>query len=613
MTPDRWFAAPGLTGPLCCIDANDVISTLEGIMLGWRLEELDPQMPAHETVLSVRRAGAGWLIASTKLGEEIWFDEPVSAACAIVARLLQLRMLEERNLLCLHAAAVEVEGGLVVMPCRYRAGKSLLAAAFAATGRRIFNDDVVMLDPASREAVAPGIAPRLRHPLPAGLDVATGEFIERHRGASDRHYLYLDLPDTLMARQGERAAIRAFVLLDRRESGAAKLARVGSGDLLRQLIWQNFARAGTPERILETLAGQVEAADCLQLTYSSLTEARQLLSDHFSVGGAKEPRATAQAELCPERTASAWNKAIPDLSSDARLRRNGNARRSERAGEVFLTSSEGGNIVHLNALASCLWTLLAEPLTYREVLATFRSAFPTTPLQVLDCDLRMTIANFQAEGLLHVELPAQGEPRRLRSMTAAAAMLGILAGTSPATASAINGCEGRDISALLAPESSADWRGEARVLGSLRFSHNISLSCNGERCQVTGGLSREDWIGEQWSALAEPAAYSGSGSGNGSIASLPFGSAPPHRSQQIGGAAASNLAQVLEQRGFRDPDGMLHYVWVDYGTLAGQVNLRARSEIVCTPAGNSCSVATAILAHVSYSERTPCPQATAAD
>jgi hypothetical protein len=231
-----------------------------------------------------------WRVSATTLDRDIWFGDPVSAACSVVANIMNARMQSERDLLCLHAAAVEVSGGLVVMPCRYRAGKSLLTAAFAATGHRVFNDDVVLLDPENGDAVAPGIAVRVRLPLPAGLDAATRDFLENCPGPRGTHYRYLGPANGVVAQLGERARIRGFVLLDRRDSGPAELTRIAPGTLLRQLIWQNFARCGSAERILETLASLAEGSECLQLRYSDLAQARSLLLSHFS-GAAVDQRA----------------------------------------------------------------------------------------------------------------------------------------------------------------------------------------------------------------------------------------------------------------------------------------------------------------------------------
>ena len=598
MTADRHFSAADLPGPLRFADADAVLDVVQAVLVGWQLREQTADNHASHPVLTVAGSAGRWRVTGATLEAGMWFDDPVSAACCVAAHLLQAQMQAEQEMLCLHAAAVEIGGGLVVMPCRYRAGKSALTAALAAAGCRVFGDDVVLIDRSSGDAAAPGMAIRLRLPLPERLDRPTRAFVDSHAGPQGAHYCYLAPPETALARRGERAPVRAFVLLDRREAGPATLTRVAPGPMLRQLIWQNFARAGAPERIVETLAALIERADCLQLTYSDLAAGRSLLLSHFTARGRTLHEVPA-AGLCPDTAAPETGSALALRGGD-RLARSTPARRLSRAGETFLTTAATGSILHLNALASCLWTLLEQPLTYGEVLATFTAAFPAKAEPDLDRDLRETLAVFKTHGLIEVrEQPSA--PRRRRSTLAAAALGGALAWTQPAGAMVIGGCEGRDISALLAPAATAEWQGEARELAPLRFAHGLTLTCDGETCRVDGGL-------RDLGPPARPATATTLGRTGAGIAGLPLGSAPPTQSREIVGERAAHLTEALERHGWRDDAGDLRFVWVDYGHLAGRVNLRARSEIRCAVGANACTLWTTVLAHVAYSERRPCPQ-----
>jgi hypothetical protein len=599
MTADRRFSAPGLPGPVRFTDAKAVLGAVQAVLVGWQLSEQTVDRTAPRPALAVTGSGGRWRITGVTLEAEMWFDDPVSAACCVVAHLLQAQMRAEQDLLCLHAAAVEIGGGLVVMPCRYRAGKSALTAALAAAGQRAFSDDVLLIDPASGEAAAPGMAIRLRLPLPERIDSDTRAFVESHTGPCGAHYCYLAPPAASLARRGERAPVRSFVLLDRRDAGPAELTRVAPAVMLRQLIWQNFARAGAPERILETLAALVERADCLQLTYSDLAAARELLLSHFA--GQTEALRDAQAATpCPDAAVPGIGNPLALRTGD-RLARSATARLFNRAGEVFLTTAASAGILHLNALASCLWTLLEQPLTYGEVLATFSAAFPSRATADLDRDLRGALAAFKAQGLIEVREQPATPPRRRCAGLAAAALCGALACVEPAAAMTIGGCEGRDISALLAPAASAEWQGEARELAPLRFAHGLTLTCDGETCRVDGGL-------RDLGPPARPAAATTLGRTGAGIAGLPLGSAPPTQSREIVGERAAHLTEALERHGWRDDAGDLRFVWVDYGQLAGRVNLRARSEIRCAVGANACTLSTTVLAYVGYSERRPCPQ-----
>lgn len=598
MTGSRNFSAANLPGPLRFADAEAVLDVVQAVLVGWQLHERTADNDASRPVIIVAGSSGRWSVTGTALETEMRFDDPVSAACCVVAHLLQARTRAEQEMLCMHAAAVEIGGGLVVMPCRYRAGKSALTAALAAAGCRAFGDDTVLIEPSSGDAVAPGVAIRLRLPLPERLDDATRAFVDAHAGPRGAHYCYLAPPETALARRGERANVRAFVLLDRREFGPPTVTRVAPGPMLRQLIWQNFARAGAPERIVETLAALVERADCLQLTYSDLAEGRSLLLSHFAARG-RTLHEVQPAGLCADGAARETGPALA-LRAGARLARSTAARRLCRAGETFLTSAATGSILHLNALASCLWTLIEQPLTYGEVLATFGAAFPTRAESDLDRDLREALAGFKAHGLIEVRERASAPRRRLGAL-AAAALGGALAWTQPAGAIVIGGCEGRHISTLLAPAVTAQWQGQARTLAALHVAHGITLTCDGETCRVDGGL-------RDMGPPVGPATATALGRTGAGITGLPLGSAPPAQSREIVGEHAALLAAALEQRGWRDDASDLRFVWVDYGRLAGQVNLRARSEIHCAAGADTCTLSTTVLAYVGYSERRPCPQ-----
>lgn len=437
MTTDRCFSVEGLPGRVRFTDAEDVLGAVQAVLVGWQLSEQTDDATS-EIALAVAGGGGRWRVTGITLEAGMWFDDPVSAACCVVAHLLQARMRVEQDFLCLHAAAVEIGGGLVVMPCCYRAGKSALTATLAAAGQRVFSDDVVLIDPASGAAAAPGMAVRLRLPLPERLDPATRAFVEAHAGPRGAHYCYLAPSKTALAPQGERAPVRGFVLLDRREEGPAELIRVAPGAMLRQLVWQNFARAGLPERILETLAPLVDRADCLQLTYSDLLEAKDLLLSHFA-GPPLSLRDGQPTRLCPDG-AAAGASGHCDLQAGDRLSRRVPARRFDRAGEVFLTTAGDAGILHLNALASCLWTLLEQPLTYGEVLSTFDIAFPTRAAADLDRDLRGALATFKAHGLIEVhQAKPAGRQRRRRGGLAAAALCAVIACAEPAVAAVVGG------------------------------------------------------------------------------------------------------------------------------------------------------------------------------
>lgn len=131
---------------------------------------------AGEPVLTIRRDGGGALhlrygdgvsLVVDAAAREVWAAWPGDVHLADVATYLTgplmglvLRM---RGVTCLHASAVDVDGGAVVLCGPSGAGKSTTAAALARAGVPVLSDDVVPLLPAAAgpPLVPPG-CPQLR-------------------------------------------------------------------------------------------------------------------------------------------------------------------------------------------------------------------------------------------------------------------------------------------------------------------------------------------------------------------------------------------------------------------------------------------------------------------
>ncbi len=68
--------------------------------------------------------------------------------------------------------------------------------------------------------------------------------------------------------------------------------------------------------------------------------------------------------------------------------------------ELFLVDVASGELFHLDGNARGLWTLLAEPTEFEAILATFREAFPDTPAEQLERDLRQAVAMLMGRSLV---------------------------------------------------------------------------------------------------------------------------------------------------------------------------------------------------------------------
>lgn len=110
-------------------------------------------------------------------------DDPVAREEIVCGVPLAVCLLH-RGDLALHAAAVEIDGGAVVLAGPGTYGKTTLAAAFAGAGHRLLSEDLVCLRPGSSPAVLPGPAAlRLRHDVVGRVSVAE---TQHERANADR-------------------------------------------------------------------------------------------------------------------------------------------------------------------------------------------------------------------------------------------------------------------------------------------------------------------------------------------------------------------------------------------------------------------------------------------
>ncbi|WP_136246984.1 PqqD family peptide modification chaperone [Halomonas borealis] len=296
------------------------------------------------------------------------------ATCGLIADLIPEALAARPEAVGLHAAAVEVDGRLVVFPATHRAGKSLLCASFAAAGYRVFADDVLLLMP-DGQGMALGIAPRLRLPLPEGLPAELMDFLAAHLGVRDARYGYLTPGAGRLAAHGERRPIAAIVMPDRQPGlEAPSLTPLSSGKGLMRLLAQCLAGddrdpAARLERLLPILRERPcrllrydQPLAALQAVVTGMTDAPPEVSPHPQAGLAPTPAAEPSG-IGASATATVWRRS--PVAAEVPL-----------GDELFLVDDAGG--VHAcSALAAAIWRLLGlETLSGDEIVALLAARFP---------------------------------------------------------------------------------------------------------------------------------------------------------------------------------------------------------------------------------------------
>ncbi len=384
-----------LSRPVALIGCDHLAESISTLLRGWRCREISASTETPPSI-TIRRTSKGYELESLWRKSTVAYRDEVNTVCSFIVDLIKAYIAADPTLLCLHSAAAEFAGRLVVFPSRYRAGKSVLSAHLAAAGVRVYADDVLPIDERANHGVALGILPRLRLPLPDGVDAAFRDFVRRRSGLRNQRYAYLDLDAESLAPLGEEAPIGAFVLL-RREAGARpELAPVSKSEILKRVILRNFADEVRAVDILDRLHDVVGDARCFRLCYDAAAEAAELLKQSFK----RWPSRRRPAKRARPTPSTASPRAPNDEATKEHFRRNPGIVENCVDDELFLVNPAGEAIYHLNAVGAALWRLLAEPIRLDEAVDVLRRAFPGVPQAQIARDVGTVLADLAKRGLI---------------------------------------------------------------------------------------------------------------------------------------------------------------------------------------------------------------------
>ncbi len=369
----------GIDRPVRLVDCDDLLGPLRTVLVDWPFARTAAGGTAP--IIEVER-GDGYRIRAPWLPRPTCHNDPLDTVCGLVAELAIARVHEQPRYLSLHGAAVSWRDKLAFFPCSHRVGKSTLVAALAARGAQVFADDVVIIDSHTGMALANGIAPRVRLPLPPLRNRASAAFIRRHVRLYNYRYAYLGLDSDQRLAYGSRAPVRALVLLQREPTATTSLLSCSPARMLEQLIRQNFASASPARQTLAILRQLVSHETNFVLNYADCSDAADLLLDSLD-------RLPAAAPTLPAATPLYRGAAVTETCID---------------GEVFLVNSDNNTIYKLEPLAAAVWRLLAkEAASISEIVALIAAAFPDVPAARIEADVQDLLADLLQRQLVTIK------------------------------------------------------------------------------------------------------------------------------------------------------------------------------------------------------------------
>lgn len=280
----------GLSHPIAFEGTEEVVPVLERVLRGWSVSTTRSGKPR----IRLSKGGEGYERRSPWIegGGAMVLADPVDAVCDLILDLERAYVEDaprrgEALTMVLHAAAVEMgtgdDAGLVVFPSTHATGKSLLTAALAHAGHRVFADDQLPLLPGTpATGVAPGFLPRLRRPLPAALADDLTAFIRGHEGPLSERFRYVDLDATRLAPLGTAAPVKGVVLLERGDGVKLRVEDASAAEVLKACVLQSFGRTLSALEVLDHLHAMVSGAKCVKLAYGDAPQAVSALEEVFA-------------------------------------------------------------------------------------------------------------------------------------------------------------------------------------------------------------------------------------------------------------------------------------------------------------------------------------------
>lgn len=379
-------------------DSDTLCQSLATVMPDWRPVAAQGAMEDEPPVTSIRRHED-----NSYSYQSWWGHRPLTglglagATCGAVADLTQSYLDARPGIFGLHCGAVRIGGHLVAFTGTYRAGKTTLVTRLGSEpDSELFCDDVLPIMPDGM-ALALGIQPRLRLPLPADIPQAFRDHVARSLTVCDHRYGYVSTPH--QAPCGERAPLAGLVVLSRHDGAPAHFHRMETATTAACLIRQNIADPGEAEAHYDHVAAMAGDLPCLKLVYSDLEDAAALIRSAFDAPAIPSANVDIGAPLPPEHSEDDAEPA----KLDQRFSRADDVSERVIGSDTFLWQMDERNFFSLNPVGGAVWTLLEAPATGRQIAATLTEIFPDADPATIAADLARLLGRMRQRGLVSAQ------------------------------------------------------------------------------------------------------------------------------------------------------------------------------------------------------------------
>ena len=404
----KYLKFEGIAEPISISVDDRFIEALDFVFAKWPFQILNSSETSP--FLSITFHDDLYQLSSEHLEKPVVWKDPLNTICEMIVEVAWAQLRQDPSLLCVHGAAIEFGGRLVVFPATKRAGKSTLSVALAAAGHRIYTDDflpVKLSDSQTLLGISNGISPRLRLPVPETFGDRANSYITNRSYISNRQYRYVTPRDAEIAAHGKTAPLGALVYLQREDVSEAKIAPIAKADALRDLIVQNFSRAINTHGILLLLDFAVSNLPIYKLTYQDIDQAIEMLQQTFAEW--ENPIPTVSDAMSKDMFGIVLDQ--PDTADMVDIATGQFTQKPDifvvaADNKKFLTGKNGKSIHLLNDLAAAIWNLLSEPVSLDEAIEIVATAFPDQPFEQITNDVTQVFKSFASCNILDVVHPS---------------------------------------------------------------------------------------------------------------------------------------------------------------------------------------------------------------
>jgi hypothetical protein len=277
--------------PVAFSDCPEIPEALKKIFVGWNIRP-DERTGAPAPIIKLSKPDHRYLWLSDHIQPRArWANKRPTTITSTIAdfhyKFYDWYTMTFPTHLCLHCAAVQIGGGLVIFPNTQKVGKSTLTTRLAMAGKRVFCDDVLSYCPTQKKGLALGILPRVRLPLPDSLPDAYKAYIKNNTALGSENYAYIQPSEKTFAPYGQTLPIHAVVILDRNEDvTAAQIEPINSATAMSAILHQNFVVENSPTETFDHVLEMLKPCELITMRYSNLDDAANALVDHFETAGA---------------------------------------------------------------------------------------------------------------------------------------------------------------------------------------------------------------------------------------------------------------------------------------------------------------------------------------